>query len=81
MAMARFINHILRYPFVQPAPLPVLHGPLHVLIDSTGLQVYRVGQWLEVPPRSTAIPSGGQRDRHLKMITERGRLAWQVATD
>ena len=22
-------------------------GPLHVLIDSTGLQVYGVGQWLE----------------------------------
>jgi hypothetical protein len=37
-----------------------------------------------IPPRSTAIPGGGvgsptQRDRHLKMITE--RLAWQVATD
>ncbi len=25
----------------------VLHGPLHVLIDSTGLQVYGAGQWLE----------------------------------
>jgi hypothetical protein len=23
-------------------------GPLHVLIDSTGLQVYGAGQWLEV---------------------------------
>ena len=39
-----------------------------------------------IPPRSTAVPSGGldpptQRDRHLAMITERGRLAWQVATD
>ena len=38
-----------------------------------------------IPPRSTAVPSGGldpptQRDRHLAMITERGRLAWQVAT-
>jgi hypothetical protein len=38
-----------------------------------------------IPPRSTAVPSGEldpptQRDRHLAMITERGRLAWQVAT-
>ena len=144
-------------PVIQPAQVP--HGPLHVLIDSTGLQVYGSGQWLEtkhgaksrrtwrklhlavdaasgmivaqtltdqdtddpsqvgplldqiddpigrvtadgvydgdpiyqtiaahgdgievvIPPRSTAVPSGGldpptQRDRHLAMITERGRL-------
>jgi hypothetical protein len=150
-------------PVIQSTAVP--HGPLHVLIDSTGLQVYGAGQWLEakhgaksrrkwrklhlaadaaggmivaqtltdqdaddpsqvallldqidgqitrvtadgaydgaptyqtiatygdgievvIPPRSTAIPSGEpgpptQRDRHLKMITERGRLAWQVAT-
>jgi hypothetical protein len=32
-------------PVVQPASLP--HGALHVLIDSTGLQVYGAGQWLE----------------------------------
>jgi hypothetical protein len=30
---------------IQPAQMP--HGPLHVLIDSTGLQVYGAGQWLE----------------------------------
>jgi hypothetical protein len=39
-----------------------------------------------IPPRLTAVPSGElspptQRDRHLEMITERGRLAWQVATN
>jgi hypothetical protein len=39
-----------------------------------------------IPPRSTAVPSKErapptQRDRHLEMIEERGRLAWQVATD
>ncbi len=39
-----------------------------------------------IPPRSTAVASGEldpltQRDRHLKMITEQGRLAWQAATD
>ena len=148
---------------IQPAAVP--RSPVHVLIDSTGLQVYGAGQWLEaehgaksrrtwrklhlavdaasgmivaqtltdqdaddpsqvapllgqidhrlgrvtadgaydgaptyetiaahdddievvIPPRSTAIPGGEmgrptQRDRHLKVITERGRLAWQVAT-
>jgi transposase len=150
-------------PVIQPASVP--HGPLHVLIDSTGLQVYGADHWLEakhgarsrrtwrklhlavdaasgmivaqtltdqdvddpsqvgplldqiddpivrvmadgaydgaptyqtiaahgdgievvIPPRSIAVPSGEpgsptQRDRHLAMITERGRLAWQLAT-
>ena len=151
-------------PVIQPASVP--HDPLHVLIDSTGLQVYGAGRWLEarhgmksrrtwrklhlavdagsgmivaqtltdqdvhdpshvaplldqiddpigrvtadgaydgaptyqsimeygdgidvvIPPRSTAVPSGDpglptQRDRHLAMIAEQGRLSWQVATD
>jgi hypothetical protein len=150
-------------PVIQLAAVPP--GPLHVLIDSTGLQIYGAGQWLEakhgaksrrqwrklhlavdamngmivaqtltdqdvddpsqvgplldqiddplgqvtadgaydgdptyqtiavhgddikvvIPPRSTAVPSGEedsptQRDRHLKMITQHGRLAWQAAT-
>jgi hypothetical protein len=151
-------------PVIQADSVP--HGPLHLLIDSTGLQVYGAGQWLEakhgaksrrkwrklhlavdagsgmivaqiltdqdaddpsqvapllnqiecrivrvtadgaydgaptydtivahgddieivIPPRSTAVLSGEQgpleqRDRHLEMITEKGRLAWQKATD
>jgi hypothetical protein len=38
-----------------------------------------------IPPRSAPVPSGEldpptQRDRHLAMITERARLATQVAT-
>jgi hypothetical protein len=151
-------------PVIPPASVPP--GPLYLLIDSTGLQVYGAGQWLEakhgaksrrkwrklhlavdadngmivaqtltdqdaddpsqvaplldqidvgiakvtadgaydgaptyatimahgddievvIPPRSTAILSReqgplAQRDRHLEMITERGRLAWQKATD
>ncbi|MEA2773177.1 MAG: hypothetical protein QOD93_6139, partial [Acetobacteraceae bacterium] len=150
-------------PVIPSARMP--DGPLHVLIDSTGLQVYGAGQWLEakhgaksrrkwrklhlamdagssmivaqtltdqdgddpsqvaplldqidgritrvtadgaydgvptyqtiaghgedidvvIPPRSTAVPSGNagplaQRDRHLEMITQQGRLAWQEAT-
>src|SRR3954469_5669044 len=150
-------------PVIQARVVPP--GPLHVLIDSTGLQVYGAGQWLEakhgaksrrrwrklhlavdagsgmivaqaltdqdvddpsqvaplldqidgeigrvtadgaydgvptyqtiaahgddievvIPPRSTAVASGEpdsptQRDRHLAMIKDRGRLAWQAAT-
>ncbi len=39
-----------------------------------------------IPPRSTAVLNGepgplAQRDRHLEMILEQGRLAWQKATD
>jgi hypothetical protein len=150
-------------PVISAPSVP--HGPLHVLIDSTGLQVYGAGQWLEakhgaksrrtwrklhlavdaasgiivaqtltdqdaddpsqvgplldqiddplmqvtadgaydgaptyqtiaahgdeievvIPPRSTAVPNGDpgpptQRDRHLAMIAEHGRLAWQATT-
>lgn len=153
----------VKLPVIQPTSAPP--GPLHVLIDSTGLQVYGAGQWLEakhgaksrrkwrklhlavdaasgmivaqtltdqdaddpsqvgplldqideaivqvtadgaydgdptyqtiaaygdgievvIPPRSTAVPNGERdspatRDRHLAMITEQGRLAWQIAT-
>src|SRR5205085_6893062 len=39
-----------------------------------------------VPPRSTAVPSATaetaptQRDRHLELIAEKGRMAWQRAS-
>jgi hypothetical protein len=39
-----------------------------------------------VPPRASAVPSTGdadaqgQRDRHIRFIAERGRMAWQRAT-
>src|SRR3984893_15745992 len=35
----------VKLPVIRPVQVP--HGPLHVLIDSTGLQVYGAGQWLE----------------------------------
>ena len=41
---------------------------------------------LVVPPRSNAVPSGTaetaptQRDRHLQLLQERGRMAWQAAS-
>ena len=157
------IRRAVTLPVIQPGQVPA--GPLHVLIDSSGLQVYGAGQWLEakhgaksrrtwrklhlavdaangmivaqtmtdqdvddpsqvgplldqiddpigqvtadgaydgdptyqtiaahgddievvIPPRSTAVSSGEldaptQRDRHLTMIAEQGRLAWQVTT-
>ena len=39
-----------------------------------------------IPPRSTAVPSQTaasaptQRDRHLQLITEQGRMGWQRAS-
>jgi hypothetical protein len=42
-------------------------GPVNVVIDSTGLKVFGTGEW--------------QRDRHLRMIQERGRLGWQKAVN
>ncbi len=48
-------------PVIQPAQVPP--GPLHVLIDSTGLQVYGAGQWLEAKhgakSRRTSSPLRG----------------------
>jgi hypothetical protein len=50
------------------------------------IAAYGDGVEVMIPPRSTAVLSGeqgplAQRDRHLKVITERGPLAWQIATD
>ncbi len=55
-------------PAIRPASIPL--GPLHVLIDSTGLQVYGAGQWLEArhgaKSRRTwqAAFGGWRRQRH-----------------
>jgi hypothetical protein len=44
------------------------------------------GATVIVPPRSSAVPSGTaeiaptQRDRHLQLIAERGRMGWQKAS-
>jgi hypothetical protein len=48
-----------------------------------------LGDEIEVaipPPHSTAVPGGEpdpltRRDRHLAMIAEHGRLAWQATID
>jgi hypothetical protein len=54
--------------------------PTYQAIDAHGPRIEVV-----IPPRSTAVPSTemgppSQRDCHLKIITEEGRLAWQVLT-
>jgi hypothetical protein len=56
-------------------------SPTHATITAHGDAIEVV-----IPPRSTAVASGErgpptQRDCHLTMITEQGRLAWRKATD
>jgi hypothetical protein len=56
-------------------------APTYATITSHGDDIEVV-----IPPRSTAVFSGetgplAKRDRHLEMITEQGRLAWQKAAD
>jgi hypothetical protein len=64
-------------PVIQPAQVP--HGPLHVLIDSTGVQVYGAGQWLEakhgVKSRRT------WRKLHLAVDAESGMIVARTLTD
>jgi hypothetical protein len=55
-------------------------APTYETIAAHGEEIEAV-----IPPRSTVVASDGpgpptQRDRHLAMIAERGRLAWQAAT-
>ena len=75
-------------------PLDQIDGPItRVTADGAndGAPTYRTiaahgdGTEVVIPPRSTAVPSTEptsptQRDRHLAMIIDRGRLAWQATT-
>jgi len=177
-SVLRLLGQALRVPdhttlsrrsrmFVGRQPKAVPHGPLHLLIDSTGLKLYGQGEWDEekhgrthrswrklhlavdagtgeivtclltdnaaddagqlpamlepieseiasvtadgaydgepvyraiashqpdlrpvvvIPPRSSAVPSTkntdapSQRDRHIQLIAEKGRMAWQRET-
>jgi Transposase DDE domain len=64
-------------PVIQPAPVP--HGPLHVLIDSTGLQVYGAGQWLEA--KHGAKSRRTWRKLHLAVDAASGTIVAQTLTD
>jgi hypothetical protein len=57
----------------------VPHGPLHVLIDSTGLKVYGAGQWLEV--KHGAKSSRKWRKLHLAVGASSGMIVAQTLTD
>src|SRR5882757_1419246 len=64
-------------PVVQPDSMP--HGPLHLLIDSTGLQVYGAGQWLEA--KHGAKSRRRWRKLHLAVDAENGMIVARTLTD
>jgi hypothetical protein len=54
-------------------------GPVHVLIDSTGLQVYGAGQWLE--EKHGARTRRGWRKLHLALDADSGEIVAHVMTE
>jgi len=64
-------------PVIQPASVPP--GALHVLIDSTGLQVYGAGQWLEA--KHGAKSRRTWRKLHLAVDATSGMIVAQTLTD
>lgn len=54
-------------------------GPLHVLVDSTGLQVYGAGQWLE--EKHGARSRRGWRKLHLALDADSGEIVAHTLTD
>ena len=64
-------------PVIQAASVP--HGPLHLLIDSTGLQVYGAGQWLEA--KHGAKSRRKWRKLHLAVDADNGMIVARTLTD
>src|SRR3954451_8142745 len=64
-------------PVIQPAH--VRHGPLHVSIDSTGLQVYGADQWLEGKHGEKSRRTW--RKLHLAVDATSGMIVAQTLTD
>src|SRR4051812_41043295 len=64
-------------PVIQTTSVP--HGPLHALIDSTGLQVYGAGQWLEA--KHGAKSRRTWRKLHLAVDAASGMIMAQTLTD
>jgi hypothetical protein len=60
-------------------PHSVAHGPLHLLIDSTGLQVYGAGQWLEA--KHGAKSRRKWRKLHLAVDAANRVIVAQTLTD
>jgi Transposase DDE domain len=57
----------------------VAHGPLHILIDSTGLKFYGAGQWPEA--KHSAKSRRKWRKLHLAVDAENGMIVAQTLTD
>ena len=55
------------------------HRPLHVLIDSTGLEVFGAGQWLEA--KHGAKSRRTWRKLHLAVDADSGMIVAQALTD
>jgi len=62
-----------RAPPIQP------DGPVHVLVDSTGLKVYGAGQWLE--EKHGARSRRGWRKLHLALDADSGEIIAHTMTD
>jgi hypothetical protein len=54
-------------------------GPIHVLVDSTGLQVYGAGQWLE--EKHGVKSRRGWRKLHLALDADSGDIIAHIMTD
>src|ERR1700676_3866181 len=68
---------IVTLPVIQADSVPP--GPLHLLIDSTGLQVYGAGQWLEA--KHGAKSRRKWRKLHLAGDAGSGTIVAQTLTD
>jgi hypothetical protein len=64
-------------PVIKATSVP--NGPLHVLIDSTGLQVYGAGQWLEA--KHGAKSRRTWRKLHLAVDAASSIIVAQTLTD
>src|SRR3954469_2150248 len=64
-------------PVIQARVVPP--GPLHLLIDSSGLQVYGAGQWLEA--KHGAKSRRKWRKLHLAVDADNGTIVAQTLTD
>src|SRR5882757_10671724 len=62
---------------IQPESVP--HGPLHLLIDSTGLQVYGAGQWLD--EKHGAKSRRKWRKLHLAVDADNGMIVARTLTE
>src|SRR3954464_1406140 len=81
-------------PLAGPGQQPWPYFPSRLARAENGHEVYRTVSERQpdppvdvvIPPRSTAAPSvdagtaPSQRDRHVQLIRDKGRMAWQKAT-